>query len=81
MPTYEYKCKKCGHEFEEFQSMTAEPKAKCPVCKGSAKRIISLNVGVIFKGSGFYVNDYKGKNSTSSSSSSSNKPKISCCGV
>ncbi|WP_300365810.1 zinc ribbon domain-containing protein [Brachyspira sp.] len=71
MPTYEYKCGNCGNEFEEFQSITAESKADCPKCGSEAKRMISLNSGIIFKGKGFYVNDYKGKNSTSSSSSSS----------
>lgn len=59
MPTYEYKCQKCGNEFEEFQSMTAEAKADCPKCGGHAKRMISLNSGIIFKGKGFYVTDYK----------------------
>ncbi len=59
MPTYEYKCQKCGKEFEEFQSITAEAKADCPKCGGYAKRMISLNGGIIFKGNGFYVNDYK----------------------
>ena len=67
MPTYEYKCEKCGKEFEEFKSMTAEAKANCPECGAEAKRMISLNTGIIFKGKGFYVNDYKGKNSASSS--------------
>lgn len=59
MPTYEYKCQKCGNEFEEFQSMMAEAKADCPKCGGHAKRMISLNSGIIFKGKGFYVTDYK----------------------
>ena len=59
MPTYEYKCQKCGNEFEEFQSMMAEAKADCPKCGGYAKRMISLNSGIIFKGKGFYVTDYK----------------------
>lgn len=61
MPTYEYKCQKCGNEFEEFQSIKAEAKAKCPKCGGKSKRMISLNSGIIFKGKGFYVNDYKNK--------------------
>ena len=59
MPTYEYKCQKCSNEFEEFQSITAEAKAKCPKCGGKAKRMISLNSGIIFKGKGFYVTDTK----------------------
>ena len=76
MPTYEYKCENCGNEFEEFQSITAEAKATCPECGSEAKRMISLNSGIIFKGKGFYVNDYKSKSSTSDTSGSS--PKKSC---
>ena len=70
MPTYEYKCEKCKNEFEEFQSMSSEPKTICPKCGAEAKRMISLNSGIIFKGKGFYVNDYKTKSNTSSTSSS-----------
>ena len=58
MPTYEYECKKCGI-FEEFQSITAEPLKKCPNCCGPVKRLISAGAGVIFKGSGFYITDYR----------------------
>lgn len=79
MPTYEYKCENCGKEFEEFQSITAEAKANCPECGSEAKRIISLNSGIIFKGKGFYVNDYKAKNSGSSTPTNSDStPKKSC---
>lgn len=77
MPTYEYKCEKCGNEFEEFQSMSAEAKANCPECGAEAKRMISLNSGIIFKGKGFYVNDYKAKNSASSNGDN-NTPTKSC---
>ena len=59
MPTYEYKCRECQHEFEEFQSISAEPVKICPECKGQVERIISGGVGLIFKGSGFYITDYK----------------------
>lgn len=61
MPTYDYKCEKCNTEFEEFQSMSDEPIATCPKCKAKAKRQFSAGAGIIFKGSGFYVNDYKNK--------------------
>jgi putative FmdB family regulatory protein len=61
MPTYEYKCQECGHEFEKFQSMLEEPVKKCPVCKGRVKRLIGTGAGLIFKGSGFYITDYKKK--------------------
>ena len=60
MPTYEYLCEKCGHEFEKFQSMTAKPLRKCPKCgEARLKRLIGTGAGVIFKGSGFYQTDYR----------------------
>lgn len=60
MPTYEYKCSACGHAFEKFQSITAEPIKRCPACgKAKAKRLISAGAGLIFKGSGFYITDYR----------------------
>jgi putative FmdB family regulatory protein len=60
MPTYEYECEN-GHAFEEFQSIVAEPLNLCPICGGKARRKISGGTGLIFKGSGFYVNDYARK--------------------
>lgn len=60
MPTYEYRCEACGHEFEEFQSITAAPLRKCPSCKKTKlRRLIGMGAGVIFKGSGFYQTDYR----------------------
>lgn len=61
MPTYEYQCKKCGHQFEEFQSITDDPLTKCPKkeCTGTVYRIISSGAGFLFKGSGFYETDYR----------------------
>ena len=60
MPTYEYKCTACGHAFERFQSMSAEPIKRCPQCgKAKVKRLISTGAGLIFKGSGFYITDYR----------------------
>ena len=59
MPTYEYKCAKCGNIFERFQAMTARPVKKCPKCNGTVKRLIGKGAGIIFKGSGFYATDYK----------------------
>lgn len=60
MPTYEYRCAKCGHKLEVFQSMNDAPLAKCPHCgKKSLKRLMGLGAGIIFKGSGFYETDYK----------------------
>jgi putative FmdB family regulatory protein len=67
MPTYEYVCSKCGHHFEKFQSMRDEPLRKCPKCsKAALKRLIGGGAGLIFKGSGFYITDYKNKPRTGS---------------
>ncbi|MCF6336200.1 MAG: zinc ribbon domain-containing protein [Spirochaetales bacterium] len=66
MPTYDYKCKDCGKDFEYFQSMSDDPIKECPECQGSLRRLIGGGLGIIFKGSGFYVTDNKGKNSNSS---------------
>ena len=59
MPTYEYQCKACGNKFERFQKMTDEPIKECPECSGPAKKLISAGAGLIFKGSGFYITDYR----------------------
>jgi putative FmdB family regulatory protein len=59
MPTYQYRCDKCGHEFEEFQSMTEPAIEVCPECKGKTRRLISGGAGLLFKGSGFYQTDYR----------------------
>lgn len=59
MPTYGYRCPSCGHEFEKFEKITAKPKSKCPQCGKRAGRVISGGVGLVFKGSGFYITDYK----------------------
>jgi putative FmdB family regulatory protein len=70
MPTYEYACEKCGHHFEQFQSITAKPLTVCPedLCprkrwgKGRVKRKLSAGAGLLFKGSGFYITDYRSEN-------------------
>jgi putative FmdB family regulatory protein len=60
MPTYEYACEACGHHFEEFQSIKAKPIEVCPNCgKKKVKRLISGGAGFLFKGSGFYITDYR----------------------
>jgi putative FmdB family regulatory protein len=59
MPTYEYKCTKCAHTFEIFQSMTDAPRKRCPKCSGKVERLISGGAGLLFKGSGFYITDYR----------------------
>lgn len=70
MPIYEYQCSNCGHELDELQTMSEPPLVKCPKCgKDTLKRLIGTGAGLIFKGSGFYLTDYK-----KSSKDSENKP-------
>ncbi len=60
MPTYEYQCDACGHAFEKFQSIMAAPVKVCPKCgKRKVRKLISAGAGLIFKGSGFYITDYR----------------------
>ena len=59
MPTYEYRCTTCNHEFEKFQRMSEEPVAECPECGKPAERRLSGGAGLLFKGSGFYITDYR----------------------
>ena len=87
MPTYEYQCTKCKKRHEAFQSITAKPLTKCPKCGGRLKRSMGSGSGFLFKGSGFYITDYRSKSyheakkkdqagsgSPSSSSGDSKKP-------
>jgi putative FmdB family regulatory protein len=59
MPTYEYRCPSCGNDFEKFQRMSDEPVAECPSCGAAAERRLSGGAGLLFKGSGFYITDYR----------------------
>ena len=60
MPTYEYQCDSCGHQFEKFQSITAKPIRKCPKCgKQKVRRLIGAGAGLKFKGNAFYKTDYR----------------------
>ncbi|NDD29302.1 MAG: FmdB family transcriptional regulator [Proteobacteria bacterium] len=68
MPLYDYRCSACGVVREHRQSISEEPLSACPECGGEYKRIIT-SVGIIFKGSGFHINDYRGSGSSSSTSS------------
>jgi len=68
MPIYEYECENCGVRFERTQHMTDEPLTICPECNGHVHRVFQP-VGIIFKGSGFYVTDNRAKSSTSVPSS------------
>ncbi|HEY5614782.1 MAG TPA: FmdB family zinc ribbon protein [Bacteroidota bacterium] len=73
MPTYDYRCGECGHEFEEFQSMSAEMLKTCPKCgKDVLKRAMGSGAGMIFKGGGFYQTDYK----PSGEGKKADKPKL-----
>ena len=84
MPTYEYRCPK-GHDFELFQRISDEPGAKCPECGEDAERQLSAGAGLLFKGSGFYITDYRsdsykkaaGGDKSSGSEKSSDTPKSS----
>jgi len=75
MPTYEYLCGQCGHKFDAFQKMTDAPLNACPHCSGPLKRLIGSGSGMIFKGSGFYINDYKKGKSTEKSEKPEKNPK------
>src|SRR5215813_2448205 len=86
MPTYQYICQKCGHEFEQLQPISAKPLEVCPkeLCaqktwaKGRVKRAISGGAGMIFKGSGFYITDYRSekyKEAAKKDSGASSTPK------
>jgi putative FmdB family regulatory protein len=83
MPTYEYRCTECGNEFEKFQRMSEEPGAECPECGSRSERRLSGGAGLLFKGSGFYITDYrsdsykqaaKSESGGSESKSSDSKP-------
>jgi putative FmdB family regulatory protein len=73
MPTYEYACSKCGHEFEAVQSFSDAPITVCPKCGGEVKKVFS-NVGVVFKGAGFYKTDSRTKPAETSKSTTDPKP-------
>jgi putative FmdB family regulatory protein len=60
MPTYEYRCRACGHAFEAFQKISEAPIDTCPDCEAvDVQRLISAGGGLVFKGSGFYATDYR----------------------
>jgi len=61
MPTYDYRCSKCGHRFELFHGIKDETRKRCPKCKGIARRVPSGGAGLLFKGSGFYITDYRSR--------------------
>ena len=61
MPTYEYRCPQCGNEFDKFGKMSDPPVTECTRCGAEAQRKISAGAGLVFKGSGFYITDYRGE--------------------
>lgn len=75
MPTYDYECGACGHVYEMFQSITAKPVKKCPLCgKPKAKRLIGTGGALIFRGSGFYCTDYRSDSYKSAAKAESGTP-------
>ena len=78
MPTYDYLCENCEHQFEEHQMITAEPLRKCPQCgKMNLKRLIGTGAAVIFKGSGFYETDYRSESYSKAMQAESGKKETS----
>ena len=76
MPTYDYQCQACGHNWELFQSMNDSPVKSCPKCKKrKAKRLLGMGAGIIFKGTGFYETDYKNKGTEKKEGNSESKEK------
>jgi len=71
MPTYEYRCKSCGHGLEVVQSFTDEALTKCPACKKKQLRKVFGSIGITFKGSGFYKTDSRSGSSSTAASTSS----------
>ncbi|MCK5147413.1 zinc ribbon domain-containing protein [bacterium] len=71
MPHYDYQCQDCSNVFEVFHSMTAESVKACPKCDGKVKRLIGAGSGLIFKGSGFYITDYKNKKTSTTTDTGS----------
>ncbi len=74
MPTYDYECEKCG-QFELFQKITEDPLTVCPHCGGEVHRKISRNVGIIFKGAGFYITDNRKADSGSENTAAATNDK------
>lgn len=76
MPTYDYVCDSCGHEFELVQKMTDKPRKRCPRCGSAVRRRIGAGSGVLFKGTGFYATDYRSAEYKSKAKEERSGPKI-----
>jgi putative FmdB family regulatory protein len=74
MPYYQYRCNECEHEFEKRQRMSDEPLTVCPVCNGRIRRVVN-SVGVVFKGSGFYINDARSSNGSKNGTAKTSETK------
>jgi len=75
MPTYDYICDKCGHEFEAFESIKADPQKDCPECRTSSlRRKIGAGAAILFKGSGFYQTDYRSDSYKKAAKADSSSP-------
>ena len=61
MPTYDYRCTKCGHRFELFHGIKDAARKRCPRCKSTARRVPAGGGGLLFKGTGFHITDYRSK--------------------
>ncbi|MEM1441424.1 MAG: FmdB family zinc ribbon protein, partial [Verrucomicrobiota bacterium] len=81
-PTYDYVCKKCGHEFEFFQSMKDDRLTDCPLeeCDGEVKRLLGTGAGIIFKGAGFYETDYRSDSYKKAEKADASKPETASSG-
>ncbi len=78
MPTYEYECLECKHRFDVFQSITDESVKKCEKCGKDVRKIFGT-AGIIFKGEGFYVNDYKKNGAANNTGKNAKKEKSDAC--
>jgi putative FmdB family regulatory protein len=76
MPTYEYHCDACDHNFDEFQSINDKPLKKCPECgKAKLRRVFGAGAAILFKGSGFYQTDYRSESYKSAAKAEQEAPK------
>ena len=76
MPTYEYRCDQCGHQFDELQSFKDEPLKVCPKChQESLRRLFGTGAAILFKGSGFYETDYRSESYKKAARAEQESPK------
>lgn len=80
MPTYEYQCQKCRKHSEVRQEITAKPLTKCATCGGRLKRMMGSGGGLLFKGSGFYITDYRSANYKAGEKADKSSKSSSCSG-